>query len=165
MAPNPAALARLDADVAEQIARLGWFAIGVFGDKDGPPFTYTIGMAAHGGSEFLISGTNSPDAHALFEVLHVRLAEGWRPPDDPLQAFGRDDLGLEDDYLMAWPMSDDHEANFARRYWHQHGEAPWRCVQIVLADNQARFPFRGADADWTRLQVAKGTVIPAGWYA
>lgn len=127
---------RIEAEQERLIRERGWALVGVF-DPDGEttPFTYTIGLAAHGGAEYLMAGIDPRQAGGVLNGLGDKLAHGWRPQGEVV------DEVLGGGYRVRLvEMTDENEAHQARNWWADRGEAPVRIVQLVFPDPAGHLP-------------------------
>lgn len=60
----------------EKIKEHGWVIQGVFGDKDEPPFAYTVGLAGRGLPELIVSGLPMGAAQPVLNDLARRAVDG-----------------------------------------------------------------------------------------
>ncbi len=60
----------------DQVARVGWTAMGVLGDREHPPYTYTIGLSLVGHPELVIVGMAPESAYAEIGRLAATVLAG-----------------------------------------------------------------------------------------
>jgi len=142
---------RLSESIQDKIDTYGWSCVGVF-DPDGndPSFTYTVGLAAHGGAEYMIAGLDPHQATPLLNDIGARLTDGER--------FDEYSDSLLIDFRVRFvDMTGNHQANVARDYWWGN-EVALRVRQVLWPDPQGRLPGEaGVEAIWVDLQRVSGS--------
>lgn len=139
--------------IQDKIETYGWSCIGVF-DPDGehPSFTYTVGLAAHGGAEYMIVGLDPRQAATVLNDIGARLTDGERFDE------------YSDSLLISLrvrfvDMTDEHQANMARDFWWDN-EVPLRVRQVLWPDPQGRLPGEaGVEAIWVEPQRTAGSAF------
>jgi hypothetical protein len=143
----------------DMVQEEGWADIGVFPTVDSPgnTFNYSIGLAAYGGYEYMMVGLSSNTMHNFIGAIHAKLQTGWRPTEGEVV----DDLAnLPMRFNL---MTDDHQANMARRYWNSYAEGDFQVMQVVWTDRNGKFPDEeGFEAEFVGRQSVDGTPLHVG---
>lgn len=124
----------------EIIDRVGWAVMNIFPGVDDPdtvsPFAYTVGLAAHGYPELLITGLPPDLGHALLNKLAVRVY-------DKAERFTHgqrvsDLLTGHDVVIVEGPATEELLPRVAIALY---GRDQVRLQQVVWPDLQDRFPW------------------------
>ena len=118
------------------VKEAGFANMGIFPTEDspGPAFTYTVGLAAYGGFEYLMAGLSNDGMGNMMHMVYSKLKENWRPLEE-----------MEVDWLANLPMrfylmGAEHKCNVARRFWNSRAEGGFSVYQIVWPDSNGVFP-------------------------
>lgn len=142
---------KIQAKIALDVERVGWSAIGVFGEsEENPSFTYTIGLDQKGLPELLVVGLPSQYAHAFIaQYIEAMAVDGVL--DDKTVSTDYADGGLRLAFCDVDPTTACntymfHTENFL-------GVPPDRVQQLVWADPSNILPFEaGCDKRMARMQ-------------
>ena len=140
--------------VLRNIKEYGWHFTHVYGDDDGPSFSYSVGLqSSHGHPEIILLGLPQESAHGLVSLIADRAANGnpidlSRPSDEIIQGYpclfvevgraNRQEYALSNCWLyqgsdfsmyqLVWPSK---EGLFP---WHPDAPESFRLSQPVLGD-------------------------------
>lgn len=137
--PQCDGISGLHESVAEHIQQHGQSVIGVFGDADGPTFSYTIGNHERGLPEIIIFGLDpSSDAQPMLNWLCEKQRERGH-------AFAHGELFKEDGMKCAIKFvscSGPAVREYCVQAWDYYNVAPesFDVIQMVVPDHHGRFP-------------------------
>lgn len=135
--------------VVPMIDRFGWMIQGVFPTADDPdsivPFAYTIGLAAHGIPELVVSGLPGDAAGAILNHVAPKHRDRALKAGDTVDVGGQDTL-----HVLDAPLA---EIQQARNLYGDHVTA----LQLVWADDTGSYPWQDS---WT-LPDAQPLYLPA----
>ena len=139
--PDDAVSEKVVADVRKH----GWSTINVFGDQEGPGFSYTVGLyLAHRCPELIAFGLPPRTAHGFFGGVFELAAKG-----EPVPPQGRYD-GLAQG-LPVWfrPILFEHrEGHLGFANWFYASlPRPYPVSQMVWPDRAGRFPWQAGFSD------------------
>lgn len=122
---------RLNAIIQKNILECGVHLIGVFDHS--PPFTYTVGLSAKFGFEFIMLGLQCEYAGLIMNEI----AALDMPPelDVPLTEFSNLPLMLKICNTSTGPLHDEYVCQADRFYGKEV-----KVVQIVMCDKSGHFP-------------------------
>jgi hypothetical protein len=119
----------------KDIATMGQSMLGVLGDKNTPPFIYTIGNAERGLPELLIIGAADNSIGDVLNVIGEKMRERGRPFDNgeliniggkfPLKAINTTPKAKEDYTIQAGQYL---------------GHEDYAVQQLLIPDKHGRFP-------------------------
>lgn len=134
-----------DADLEDEdrpflakIREYGWFRTEVFGDEEGPGFSYTTGLwvtARH--PEIITFSLKGETAHRIFWGLFERVREGARLPIGvPIADV------LERLDVMLLPVAKEQYREYLgwSIWFYRHHDFP--CLQLVWPDRSGLFPWQ-----------------------
>lgn len=141
---------RIQEKIKGDIERVGWSAIGVFGDEHGPSFTYSVGLSLKGLPELLMVGVPSQAAHA-FMAQYIEAMDRDGVLDDKTVSTEY----AANDFRLAFCDVDSRAA--CEHYMFQAleylGSVPPRVQQLVWADKANVLPFEaGCDPRMAEMQ-------------
>lgn len=146
------------ADIKANVDRCGLHLFGIFGSEDSPPFTYTIGFAAHGLPEVIVFGLDmrmvAPFLNRYYDEIvnqktrdagpAVIQGEDWF--NLPMSVINCERDRVEDYAVQAFAFAEDmgwKKPEFVQWIWPDtNGKLPWQSgyekekfskVQPVLA--------------------------------
>ncbi len=135
----------------------GWFDTAVFGDTEGPGFSFTTGLWVNTGQpELIMFGMKREIAHNVFWELFREAKAGL-----PLPVGEPTDRAFENLLAYAFPV--------AKRFYRDHlgwsrwfyGNDEFPCLQIVWPDRSGIFPWeQGFDTDFATDQI---DLTETGW--
>jgi hypothetical protein len=129
-------------DQAEQsfVAKIrehGWCRTGVFGDDEGPGFSYTTGFWVSANQpEFIIFSTKEEIAHDVFWDLFRDAKSG-----KPLPIGRRTDAVFANLPAYAFPVAKKHYPDFLGWSRWFYGGDDFSCIQILWPDRGGTFPW------------------------
>lgn len=114
----------------------GWFRTGVFGDGEGPGFSYTTGFWVSANQPEVIVFSLQSIAHDLFWDLFRDAKSGKALPIGK-----RTDAVFGNFTAYAFPVAKKHYREFLG--WNRwfYGGDDFPCLQIVWPDRAGRFPW------------------------
>jgi hypothetical protein len=126
----------------EDIARVGWSCMGVGGGEDSLPFIYTIGLHLKGLPELLVIGGIGPSLHSVVNESASRMVAGGAFTHGQRIGFGGEHslVAVHCDSPDAW---DEYTIQAASYYGHRD----YKVIQLVLCDQQGRYPWDSGCAD------------------
>jgi hypothetical protein len=139
-----------DRNFLDQIRMHGWFRTSVFGDDEGPGFSYTTGFwLKTGHPEFIIFSLKRETAHNVLWDLY-RVAQSG----EKLPVGRRCDQVFGNGHAYLFPVAQRHYADHLgfSRFFYEGDDFP--CLQIVWSDRDDVFPWEpGFDRDFVGLQI------------
>lgn len=133
----PDTLNEADQSFLANVREHGWFRTSVFGDDEGPGFSYTTGFwlsARH--PELIIFSINHDTAHDMFWNLFRCATSG-----EPLPIGKRTNAIFTNLAAYAFPVAQQHYADFlCQSRWFYRGDN-FPCLQIVWPDRAGLFPW------------------------
>ncbi|GAB3361408.1 DUF4262 domain-containing protein [Lysobacter tyrosinilyticus] len=150
----PAAKNSYEESVLRNIGEHGWHFTHVFGDDEGPSFSYSVGLlSSYNHPEIILFGLPQEAAHGLVSLIADRAASGdpidlSKPSDEIIQGYpcifvevsrmNREEYALSDCWLyqdsdfsmyqLVWPSK---QGLFP---WHPDAPESFRWSQPVLGD-------------------------------
>lgn len=140
-----------------QIREHGWFSTSVFGDEEGPGFTYTTGYwVSIGMPEVILFALDSKIAHDLLWGVY-RDAKGGR--QFPTGVRVPDIFSNNDTFLF--PVGKQHYPEHLgwSRWFYGGDEFP--CLQLVWPDKVGLFPWQ--DGFEERFKGLQRDISSEGW--
>ena len=140
----------------ENIQRHGWQCTSVFGDEQGPSFSYTIGLfQSFGHPELIIFGLEHKVAHGILGVAANAAASGNpinlnAPSDRLLQGYSS--------VFVEVPKS-VYESYVLSTLWYYQGDS-FPLFQVVWPSARGNFPWHPAEAATFANQPVLG--VPQG---
>lgn len=135
----------------------GWFDTAVFGDAEGPEFSFTTGLWVNTGQpELIMFGMKRDIAHDVFWDLFRGAKTGV-----PLPIGEPTDQAFENLLAYAFPVSKRFYPDYLgwSRWFYGGDEFP--CLQIVWPDRSGVFPWEpGFD---TALEADQTDLTEYGW--
>jgi uncharacterized protein DUF4262 len=135
---DPAKLDQHEQKFVAQIREHGWFGTAVFGDEEGPGFSYTTGFWLKlNFPEIITFALKRETAHDTFWHIYRTLEQGERfAIGVPIDSI------FENSHAALLPVS--------KRYYKDHlGWSRWfycgddfDCVQLIWTDRDGRFPWQ-----------------------
>lgn len=119
--------------IADNIAKFGVHLIGVFGDEDGPSFTYTIGLTPKFGVELIMAGLRCEYAAAILNAIAA--LDALPALNEPNEAFSN----LPVKFCRCDRDLDNLHENYVVQADGFYGR-PVDVVQVVMCDRSGRFP-------------------------
>lgn len=136
---------------ARDVEELGFSAVGVFGGREGPGFTYSIGLGEIGAPELVIWGLPHEIGHAFIGMYYEKAKGGWRPKDwERCSDFATD-------YDCVFRRVDPEVAKDTATMSILHAEAAGRdnfeLFAMVWPDTAGKFPWEeGFNEKYRRAQ-------------
>src|SRR5262245_15501881 len=140
-----------------KIREFGWYSTSVFGDEEGPGFTYTSGFwVTLEIPEVILFALDSKVAH---DVLWDFYREAKNGRQFTIGSRVSDIFANIDAYLI--PVGRQHYAEYLgwSRWFYGGDEFP--CVQLVWPDKAGRFPWQDGFED--RFKGNQPDISPEGW--
>lgn len=139
------------------IRKHGWFCTNVFGDDEGPGFSYTTGFWLELGlPEIVVFGLKSEVAHDLLWNIYRRLKAG-----EPLSTTGPVDDILENVPVQFRFVAATHYPDYLGWSRWFYGTGDFLCLQLIWPDRAGVFPWQpGADP---RFAGAQPDLSADGW--
>jgi len=153
------ALDQSERDFVTKIREHGWFGTAIFGDDQGPGFSFTTGFWVNTGQpELIMFGVQRDTAHNVFWDLFRDAKVGT-----PLTVGEPTDRAFANLLAYAFPVS----KRFYRDYlgWSRwfYGGDDFPCLQVVWPDREGVFPWEPTfDATFTADQI---DLTEYGWQA
>jgi hypothetical protein len=140
-----------DRKLLSDVASYGWHVPHIFADKDGPEYSFSVGLyLKFGHPELLVMGLPQPIAHQLINLAAGHIASGrvFRPrerTEDLTQGFACSFVPILVDYYQNYL---GYDICFYRSL-----KRPFPALQLVWPDKQGRFPWESNyDESFFRLQ-------------
>ena len=127
--------------IKSNVDRVGLHLFGIFGSEDNPPFTYTIGFAAHGLPEVIVFGLDmkmvAPFLNMYYDQIVNQKTREAGPAvlegDDwfnmPMSVINCDPDKIEEYAVQAFAFAEDigwSKPNFVQWVWPDtKGKLPW----------------------------------------
>jgi hypothetical protein len=146
---DPSKLDEQERNFVSQIRQHGWFGTYVFGDEEGPGFSYTTGFWLNlGFPEVITFSLKREIAHDTFWHIYRTIKSGdVFAIGTPIESI------FENGEAALLPMSErQYKDHLGRSRWFYGGDA-FRCVQLVWADPNGFFPWQtGYSAEFIEAQ-------------
>ncbi len=153
----PDALDEAEQSFVAKVREHGWFRTGVFGDDEGPGFSFTTGFWVNANQpELIIFSTKDDIAQEVFWDVFRQAKSGH-----VLSIGKRTDAVFANLSAYAFPVAKKHYAEFLgwSRWFYGGDEFP--CLQIVWPDRAGTFPWEaGFDAEFEADQL---DLTERGW--
>jgi Domain of unknown function (DUF4262) len=146
-------------DFLDGVRKHGWMALHIYADETTPSFTYTTGLClTRRLPELIVFSLDMGRAHAAVKTIIKEAERGNRLP------VGRPISGLFDtvDVFLFATDKDKHAEYMLRSVWF-YDDAAFACEQLVLPDNDGRFPWE-EDCD-PAFRTVQPDLTEAGWLA
>ena len=141
----------------DNIQRVGWQCTSVFGDDEGPPFSYTIGLhQSFGHPELIIFGLEHKVAHGILGVAANAASSG-----DPIDLHTPTNRLLQgySSVFVEVPRS-EYEQYVLSAFWYYEDDS-FPLFQIVWPSASGNFPWHPAEAtSFAKAQPVLG--VPRG---
>lgn len=146
---DPSALDEHETNFVSQIRQHGWFGTHVFGDDEGPGFSYTTGLWLNlNFPEVITFSLTREIAHDTFWHIARMLKDG-----DGLAIGQPTDSIFENSGAVFLPVAERHfKEHLGWSRWFYRGNA-FQCVQLVWTDREGHFPWQaGYSAEFLDAQ-------------
>ena len=122
----------------DDVARHGWHCVQVMEDKQGPGYSYTVGLyKTHGHPELVVIGLPPEVAHPVLGMAVDQIAKGH-----VFRADARDSSLLEgNDCLIRSVLPGSYRQYLGMAVWfYRESPASFPALQILWPDPEGRFP-------------------------
>jgi hypothetical protein len=125
-------------DFVDGVRKYGWMATHIYASETSPSFTYTTGLCATKRlPELIVFSLDMGRAHEALRIIISEAEHGNRLP------VGTPISGLFDTVkVFLFPTDKDKHAEYLlRSVWFYDDDPAFPCEQLVIPDNDGRFPW------------------------
>jgi hypothetical protein len=140
-----------DKTLIENVRERGCHILGVAGDKDEPPFSFSIGLALnYGQAEIVIFGMDPRKAAQIINIVRDDAAKGKKYADGDVSS----DILLNVNVCFVQVPLQLYDKYLGTAIWfYRKSPRPFPCLQLVWPDREGRFPWEtGFDPSMKRDQ-------------
>lgn len=153
----PDALDEAEQSFVSKVREHGWFRTGVFGDDEGPGFSFTTGFWVNANHpELIIFGTRDDIAHDVFWDLFRDAKSGQALP-----VGRRTDAVFANLSAYVFRVAKKHHRDFLGWSRWFYGGDDFPCLQIVWPDRVGKFPWE-PDFD-AEFKADQPDLTEGGW--
>lgn len=129
-------------DIKQNIDRCGLHLFGIFGDAESPPFTYTIGFAAHGLPEVIVFGLDMRMVAPFLNRYYDEIVNQKTRDAGPAVIQGEDWFNMP---MSVVNVESGRADEFAHQAIYFAQDAGWKkpeFVQWVWPDTKGKLPWQ-----------------------
>jgi hypothetical protein len=128
-----------DETLIKNVRERGCHILGVAGDKDEPPFSFSIGLALnYGQAEIVIFGMAPSKAAQIINIVRDDAAKGKKYADGDISS----DILLNGNVCFVEVPLQLYPKYLGTAVWfYRKSPRPFPCLQLVWPDREGRFPW------------------------